>query len=54
VTDAVNVLKAGLSGWGALLEEITELDVQGFLDGNWVPAASKVVDLIGKRMAQDI
>jgi hypothetical protein len=58
VTDAVKVLAAagGLSGlpssWLAFAIAITELDGQGFLDGNWVPAAAKVADMIGKRMAQ--
>lgn len=57
VTDAVKVLAAagGLPGsWMAFAIAITELDGQGFLDGNWVPAAAKVADMIGKRMAQDI
>jgi hypothetical protein len=58
VTDAVKVLAAagGLSGlpssWVAFAIAVTELDAQGFLDGNWVPAAAKVVDMIGKRMAE--
>jgi hypothetical protein len=60
VTDAVNVLAAagGLGGlpssWVAFAIAVTELDGQGFLDGNWVPAAAKVADMIGKRMADDI
>jgi hypothetical protein len=58
VTDAVKVLAAagGLSGlpssWVAFAIAVTELDAQGFLDRNWVPAAAKVVDMIGKRMAE--
>lgn len=58
VTDAVAVLSlaAGLSGvpaaWIPFVIAVTELDAQGFLDGNWVPAAAKVADLIGKEMAQ--
>jgi hypothetical protein len=57
VTDAVKVLSsaAGLSGlptsWIAFAIAVTELDGQGFLDGNWVPAAAKVADMIGKQMA---
>lgn len=60
VTDAVKVIAAagGLNGlptsWIAFVRAITELDAQGFLDGNWVPAAAKVADKIGARMAQDI
>lgn len=56
VTDAARLLMAGVLGMGNVLlfQEIAELDVQGFLDGNWVPAAAKVVDEIGKKMAEDI
>jgi hypothetical protein len=57
VTDAVNVLATagGLSlvptSWIPFVMAVTELDAQGFLDGNWIPAAAKVADKIGKRMA---
>ncbi|MFN2203417.1 MAG: hypothetical protein ACK2UO_19635 [Caldilineaceae bacterium] len=51
VTDAVKLLKAAPGGWGSLAKAAKELDVQGFLDGDWVPAAAKVVDMIGQRMA---
>ncbi|MEU7864210.1 hypothetical protein [Nonomuraea sp. NPDC049141] len=52
VTDAVKLLAAGLTGdWIALAILIKELDLQGFLDGNWIPAAAKVTDMIGKAMA---
>ena len=63
VTDAVKVLVAGASVWGgpgnpanwiAFAIALKDLDVQGFIDGNWLPAAAKVVDMIGARMAQDI
>lgn len=54
VTDALNVLKGGLQGWTTFAEAISDLNVQGYLDGNWLPAAAKVVDMIGKRMARDI
>ena len=60
VTDAVKVLAAaaGLNGlpttWVAFAIAVTELDAQGFLDGNWVPAAAKIADMIGKRMADDL
>lgn len=57
VTDAVKLIKAagGLPGsWIDLIKIIANLDAQGFLDGNWVPAAAKVADKIGARMAQDI
>jgi hypothetical protein len=60
VTDAVAVLAlaGGLSGapaaWVPFAIAVTELDAQGFLDGNWLPAAAKIADLIGERMAQDI
>lgn len=60
VTDAVTVLAlaAGLTKvpatWIPFVIAITELDAQGFLDGNWVPAAAKIADKIGQRMAQDI
>lgn len=57
ITDAVKVLVSSpVAGgsWPAFFKEISELDAQGFLDGNWVPAAAKVADLIGKRMAEDI
>jgi hypothetical protein len=60
VTDAVKVIAAagGLSAlpssWIPFVVAVTELDAQGFLDGNWVPAAAKVADKIGKRMAQDL
>ena len=59
VTDAVKILAAagGLStglpaSWIPFVVVVTELDVQGFLDGNWVPAAAKVADMIGKEMAK--
>jgi hypothetical protein len=59
VTDAVNVLKAagGLtsllpSAWLDFVLVVKELDIQGFLDGNWVPAAAKVADLIGIEMVR--
>ncbi len=57
VTDAVTILAlgAGLSSvpatWIPFVIAVTELDAQGFLDGNWVPAAAKVADKIGARMA---
>lgn len=56
VTDAVKVLSAaaGISaapaGWIPFIIAITELDAQGFLDGNWLPAAAKVADMIGMEM----
>lgn len=59
VTDAVNVLTAaaGLNelptSWIPFIRALGDLDAQGFLDGNWVPAAAKVVDKIGARMAKD-
>jgi hypothetical protein len=58
VTDAVAVIAAAgtltnlPAGWIPFLLLITELDVQGFLDGQWVPAAAKIADMIGARMAQ--
>ncbi|PNE17560.1 hypothetical protein [Amycolatopsis sp. BJA-103] len=59
VTDAVKVLAAAggvisnLPGaWIVFAVAIAELDAQGFLDGNWMPAAAKVVDKIGKEMAR--
>jgi hypothetical protein len=61
VTDAVKVVAAtaGLTigvpaSWIPFILVVKELDFQGFLDGNWVPAAAKVADMIGARMAQDI
>jgi hypothetical protein len=60
VTDAVKIIAAagGLTmlptSWIPFVVAITELDAQGFLDGNWVPAAAKIADMIGQRMAQDI
>ncbi len=57
VTDAVKLIAAagGLPGsWIAFIILLTELDLQGFLDGNWLPAAAKVADMIGQRMAQDM
>ncbi|WP_219816561.1 hypothetical protein [Arthrobacter sp. Y81] len=42
------------TSWIAFAVAVAELDAQGFLDGNWIPAA-KVVDKIGIEMAaQDI
>ena len=59
VTDAVKVLAAAggitasLPGsWLAFALLVSELDIQGFLDGNWVPAAAKVADLIGIEMVR--
>jgi hypothetical protein len=60
VTDAVKLAAAAAAsagaGWAvaipALAAVIKDLDVQGFLDGDWVPAAAKVVDQIGKAMAE--
>jgi hypothetical protein len=40
------------ASWIPLILVIAELDAQGFLDGNWVPAAAKVADMIGKEMAK--
>lgn len=56
ITDIVNVLAAagGLNqlptSWIHFIRVITDLDAQGFLDGNWIPAAAKVADMIGKEM----
>jgi hypothetical protein len=56
VTDAVAILAlaGGLSGvpvaWIPFVIAVTELDAQGFLDGNWLPAAAKVADMIGLEM----
>jgi len=59
VTDAVNVLReaGGLtsalpSEWFEFALAVRELDIQGFLDGDWVPAAAKVADLIGIEMVR--
>ena len=59
VTDAVKVLAeaGGLtsllpSEWLEFILVVKELDLQGFLDGNWVPAAAKVADLIGIEMVR--
>lgn len=60
VTDAVKLATAAVAsagaGWvvaiPALAAVIKDMDVQGFLDGDWVPAAAKVVDHIGKAMAE--
>jgi hypothetical protein len=59
VTDAVKVLAAAggitasLPGsWLAFALVVRELDIQGFLDGDWVPAAAKVADLIGIEMVR--
>jgi hypothetical protein len=59
VTDAVKVFAAAAgassgvpASWIPLILVIAELDAQGFLDGNWVPAAAKVADMIGKEMAK--
>lgn len=59
VTDAVKVLAAGLAAleggpqnWLDFLAIAIELDAQGFLDGNWLPAAAKVTDMIGAEMAK--
>jgi hypothetical protein len=59
VTDAVKVLAAagGLTSslpatWLAFVLVVKELDLQGFLDGDWVPAAAKVADLIGIEMVR--
>jgi hypothetical protein len=59
VTDAVKVLAAagGLtsllpSAWFEFALAVRELDIQGFLDGNWVPAAAKIADLIGIEMVR--
>ncbi len=60
VTDAVTVLAAAGSltkvptTWIPFIIAITELDAQGFLDGQWVPAAAKIVDKIGARLAKDL
>jgi hypothetical protein len=58
VTDAAVILAAagGISAglpasWIPFVIAITELDAQGFLDGNWLPAAAKVADRIGAQMA---
>ena len=48
-----NWVAAGQVGLPALAAVVATLDVQGFIDGDWVPAAAKVVDMIGKRMAED-
>ncbi len=56
VTDAARILAAagGLNAlptsWIPFVVAITELDGQGFLDGNWIPAAAKVADMIGREM----
>jgi hypothetical protein len=57
ITDAVKVLAAagGLTtgvpaSWVPFLLVVRELDLQGFLDGNWMPAAAKVADKIGAEM----
>jgi len=56
VTDAVKVLAAAgelsllPTSWIPFVTAVTELDAQGFLDGNWLPAAAKVVDMIGQEM----
>lgn len=59
VTDAVKVIAAagGITAalpasWFAFVLVLRELDIQGFLDGNWVSAAAKVADLIGIEMVQ--
>lgn len=63
ITDAITVLTTGAAVWAAPGQPanwiafgaaIAELDLQDFLDGNWVPAAAKVVDMIGARMARDL
>lgn len=63
ITGAIQVLTAAASVWGSpgnpanwieFGKVIKDLDVQGFIDGNWVPAAAKVVDKIGARMARDL
>jgi hypothetical protein len=61
ITDAVAVFAAaqGVQAnlpptWIPFILAVAELDLQGFLDGNWMPAAAKVADMIGARMAQDI
>lgn len=55
VTDVLKLGAAGATGsWKEFLSIAKNLDLQGFVDGNWLPSAAKVVDMIGKRMAQDI
>ena len=60
VTDAVDLILAAqglptsIESWKKLASIIEDLDLQGFLDGNWIPAATKVIDKIGQRMAQDL
>lgn len=61
VTGAVEVLAAagGLATrfpppWVPFLFAIAEVQAGGFVDGNWLPAAAKVADMIGREMAQDI
>ena len=59
ITGALKVLAAagGLTinlpgSWIPFVIAVTELDAQGFLDGNWLPAAAKVADKIGAEMAK--
>lgn len=55
VTTAAAVLGATWEqDWRELFELVQKLNVQFILDGNWLPAAAKVIDRIGKRMAEDL
>ncbi|MBY6151975.1 hypothetical protein KUV47_02020 [Vannielia litorea] len=55
VTTAAKALGAAWTqNWPLLAKLVSELNAQLILDGNWLPAAAKVVDMIGARMAEDI